>query len=139
MCKLFIYKQCINISYLIFIYNEKNENENEEKIMGLLKYTCLMLIDEHTIDKSVFQIKSLKLAFHKRCNRFIYMYPKYSNYLEDFNTIFTSKNNDTFIHDFKSKIFSCDDLFVLYLMMKYYLNDYVDFSSFLNKNVDLSI
>lgn len=123
-CKLFIYKQFMNIWYSNYIYNE-----NAEKNIDLLKNTCIMLIDEHTINKSELQVDLLKRGLYINCTQYIYMYTNYSNYLKEFITIFTSKTkNDTFIQDFKSNIMSCDDFFVLYLI-SFSLNGHVDLSS----------
>ena len=123
MCKLFIYKQFMNIWYSNYIYNE-----NAEKNVDLLKNTCIMLIDEHTINKSELQVDLLKRELYTDCTRYSYMYPNYSNYLKDFITIFTPKTkNDTFIQDFKSNIMSCDDFFVLFLI-GFSLDDHVDLS-----------
>ena len=113
----------MNIWYSNYIYNE-----NAEKNVNLLKNTCIMLIDEHTINKSELQVDLLKRGLYTDCTRYIYMYPNYSNYLKDFITIFTPKTkNDTFIQDFKSNIMSCDDFFVLFLI-GFSLDDHVDLS-----------
>lgn len=114
MCHFFkflILKLCINIMFMNYTHNI-----NTHKNLDVLKNEIITLIDKSKSEKTTFRFNSFKLLMRMKCNQYKYMYPKYSNYLEDFMTVLKIENNDIFIQEFITKVNICDDLFVLYLL-----------------------
>lgn len=112
--KSLLLKFSINIMYMDYIYNK-----NTKKNVDLLKNEINLIINNYSNENSAFKLGSLKIYLHAKLYHFIYLYPKYSNKLNNFLNIFINENNNfynKFIQEIQMKVNICDDLFVLYLI-----------------------
>ena len=102
-----IQRACIYIYYLDYIYNVNND-------INVLKNILCLFIDNinptQTFKTNVFKLTLLRYSYHYK-----YIYSSYSNYLNDFIRIFNINENITFLSEFKIKINSCENIFVLFL------------------------
>lgn len=118
--KAIIVRACLNIMFMEYSSNESEYNLNEfEKI----KNEIILSFDNIKNNTRTFRFNSFKIYMILRMNYFQYVYPKYSNFLEEFKIILKFENNNLFIQEFKNNIGTCDELFVLFLI-KIIINDF---------------